>query len=232
MISPFKIAESMPRDKSAYDKLGNPLAFFFARPISFPVTSLLLAIGFTARSTSLLSLLFALFACVAAAEQSYMVSFFLILAWLILDCADGNIARFTKTGSKSGEFLDAISGYVVFSGFYVCLGFSTGNINACFAGGLASIACVLSRLLLNKHYNLSSKVRRDSGDVSDGSLMKQLLLSVYNLTGIGFALAAIAVFAGYIMEFLVFQSLVGFVVTLGVSVQADRSLRESTGPSV
>lgn len=225
MISPSEISRSMPRDKSNYDRIGNPVAYYFARPLSYPVTSALLALGVSADVTSIVSLIFAVAACFSVVLGQPVFGICFVLAWLVFDCADGNIARYTGNGSRAGEFLDAVSGYVLFGFLYASLGFSTGVLWMCMIGGLAGTLAILSRLLMNKYNNLAGAHRQSSGDVSDGNIPQQLVLSAYNITGVGFGLLVIAIVFDLVGLFLVFQLAMGVAITFGVSVRSYRLLK-------
>lgn len=227
MIKISQIAQSLPSDKSRYDRLANPLAFYFARPISFPVTAIMVSWGISANAASLISLVFAVMACVLAVLGMTQSALVLILLWLVFDCVDGNIARFTKSGSKAGEYLDAISGYVLTAGVYAAYGYATGVLWACLIGGVASTFTVLSRLLLNKYNVLSQSQRSASGEVGDGSLLQQIVLSAYNLSGTGFLLLAAAVIFELMPLFLIFQCCLGAAITMGIAWRSFYALQVS-----
>jgi phosphatidylglycerophosphate synthase len=116
-------------DKMAEDR-HEIWTFYVARPISFPLTALCLRLGISANSATALSVpvfaagaLFLAFGSPGAA----LLGALLINAWLVIDCVDGNIARYTRTTSAFGGFADAVSGYVVLG-------------TVCFSAGLGAFA--------------------------------------------------------------------------------------------
>jgi phosphatidylglycerophosphate synthase len=220
-----EIKQSMPRDKSNYDRWGNPAAYFFARPVSYPVTALFINLGISANTASAASILFALLAIVAAAmASSTLLISGLVMVWLVLDCVDGNIARFTRTGSNRGEFLDAMGGYTITAGIYLAIGYGTGSTTDLALGALASIFSIFSRLILNK-VNVLAGLRRDtSGDTGSGSAA-MWLLSIYNLSGIGMLILALAIQSQQETVYLAFQALAGAALTGGAFLQGWKKLQ-------
>lgn len=220
-----EIKQSMPRDKSHYDRWGNPAAYFFARPVSYPITALFIALGMSANTASAASILFAILSIIAAAMTSsaWLIGGFVML-WLILDCVDGNIARFTRTGSNRGEFLDAMGGYTITAGIYLAIGYGTGNLESLALGALASIFAIFSRLILNK-VNVLAGARRDaSGDTGSGKTA-MWLLSIYNLSGIGMLLLILAIQFHLETGYLAFQALAGAALTGGAFLQGWKKLQ-------
>jgi|GEM_PF-4735018 len=218
------IRKSMPKDKNNYDRWGNPAAYFLARPISYPITVLFVSLGLSANFASLTSIAFALAATLAAALNfpAWIVAG-MILLWLTLDCVDGNIARFTKTGSRQGEFLDAIGGYVITAGLYIGIGYGSGHQNTLLLGSIASIFSILSRLILNKSNVLLGVQRNSSGDTGSG-WKAQWALSIYNLSGIGLFLTYLALQFKEPTTFLLFQALLGGILTVATAASAWKKL--------
>ena len=89
-------------------------------------------------------------------ELQIVASIF-ILIWLILDHVDGNLARYYKTQSLFGDFLDSLVCYIVFALIPICIAHSVANDNHVLAigelyilGWMFSIGFILSRLILSK----------------------------------------------------------------------------------
>ncbi len=219
------IIRSMPKSKSRYDLIGNPAAYFFARPISYPITLLFLKARLSANSASILSIFFALAASYSAAVGYSPITITAFVAsWLILDCVDGNIARYSKTGSRQGEFLDAIGGYIVSAGIYLGIGYGSSDYNTLLLGAISSIFSILSRLILNKYNVLSGSTRNSSGDTGSG-WKAAWLLSIYNLSGIGLPIMFLSLYIGMEKKYLIIQSTLGLLITLGVIAKSYRNLR-------
>lgn len=98
---------------------------FFARPLSFPVAWLALSLGLSPNHVTYLSLLLNLvgLALLAGGSRLVMVGgVAIILVALVLDAADGNMARTAKQFSPLGEWLEGIGSYVLCAGFHLAGG--------------------------------------------------------------------------------------------------------------
>lgn len=141
-----------------------PLSRAFYRPISFFVSSFFCKIGFTANMVSFLSTLIALVGCACFVLCEPIAGAIAVNIWLVLDCADGNIARAVKK-EKYGDFADSMSSYICVGLMFACMGFcaySTGGILLeprnpwiILLGALAGSSDSLMRLLYQKFLNSS-----------------------------------------------------------------------------
>jgi phosphatidylglycerophosphate synthase len=107
----------------AYQERHDVMFRFFARPLSFPVAWLALRLGMEPNHVTFISLaLNALgLAFMASGSRSLMVwGVVIILAALVLDAADGNMARTAKRFSPLGEWLEGIGSYLLCAGFHLC----------------------------------------------------------------------------------------------------------------
>ena len=98
---------------------------FFARPLSFPVAWLALSLGLTPNHVTYVSLLLNLLGLglMASGDRVLMAwGVVIILFALVLDAADGNMARTAKRFSPVGEWLEGVGSYVLCSGFHVAGG--------------------------------------------------------------------------------------------------------------
>jgi len=96
---------------------------FFARPLSFPVAWLALRFGMEPNHVTYISLgLNALgLGFMASGSRSLMIwGVVIILVALVLDAADGNMARTAKRFSALGEWLEGIGSYLLCAGFHLC----------------------------------------------------------------------------------------------------------------
>ena len=146
---------------------------YFLRPISFYVTYVLLKFKLTANQVTILSLFIGLcgMACFITGERflfSLGVIFYLLS--LILDFADGNIARTTDTATYYGKFLDgAVNAVIEINlpisiaiGFYL-----TGHEGDLFLGIGTTMVLALAAFLLNR---LSFFNRLVDMDVREGKI--------------------------------------------------------------
>ena len=98
---------------------------FVYRPLSFPAGWLFYKIGIKANSVSFLSILLAFissFIIVSGSSNEIIFASFIMLSIALLDCIDGNIARARGETGLSGEWIDALSGYIVYALLPVSLG--------------------------------------------------------------------------------------------------------------
>jgi phosphatidylglycerophosphate synthase len=98
---------------------------FFARPLSFPVAWLALAVGLTPNHVTYASLILNLvgMGLMAGGQQTSMAwGVVIILFALVLDAADGNMARTAKRFSPVGEWLEGVGSYVLCGGFHIAGG--------------------------------------------------------------------------------------------------------------
>lgn len=95
---------------------------FFARPLSFPVAWLALNLGLSPNHVTYASLALnvAGLAMMASGSRSVMAwGVAIILFALVLDAADGNMARTAKRFSPLGEWLEGVGAYLLLACFHL-----------------------------------------------------------------------------------------------------------------
>ncbi len=98
---------------------------WFARPLSFPIAWLALRLGLSPNHVTYLSLVLNLLglALMASGIRSAMATGVgIILLALILDAADGNMARTAQRFSPLGEWLEGVGAYVLYACFHLAGG--------------------------------------------------------------------------------------------------------------
>jgi len=98
---------------------------WFARPLSFPVAWAALALGLTPNHVTWLSLLLnaAGIVMLASGRRLAMAAgVAVLLVALILDAADGNMARTARRFSPVGEWLEGVGAYFLVAAFHVAGG--------------------------------------------------------------------------------------------------------------
>ena len=94
-------------------------------PISYRLTLLFAKAGITPNAVSLTGMLCGLLAGVCYHEYrnvgAAVAGFLLMVAWHVMDGADGQLARLTRSQSDIGKVLDGICDYVTFTAVYVGL---------------------------------------------------------------------------------------------------------------
>lgn len=248
--SPKFFRDSLPEWKRKKDPI---LSRVFYRPISFLFSSLFCSIGFTANMVSFTSVFVALAACICFVLNVPLAGAILVNIWLVLDCADGNIARSVKK-EKFGDFADASSSYICVGLMFVCIGFNvydTGGalfdpenpwiiLMGAFAGSSDSLMRLLYQKYLNSAYIQGASLRT-SEDPERESGVNKLRMKVDAQLSLG-GILPIVVLLGAIFSFLDIAVIIWltyygstFVVTalyLAMKVvKANSTLNEEPDPS-
>lgn len=109
-------------------EIEDPTNLYFIHPISARLVPLFARLGITPNMVSLIGMGCGILAGVAyhfyAIGGCAGLGFALMLAWHVMDGADGQLARLTKTYSELGKVLDGICDYVTFTAVYVGLALS------------------------------------------------------------------------------------------------------------
>lgn len=131
----------------------------FYRPVSFLISAVCSSLGISANAISYFSMVVAFVACAMFVFGLPIAGAALVNVWLLLDCADGNIARCVRA-EKYGEFADAMSSYVCVGLMFPCIAFNVyqtggflvapGEPEIILVGALASSFDTLMRLSYQK----------------------------------------------------------------------------------
>lgn len=106
-------------------EIEDPTNLYFIHPISARLVPLFAKWGVTPNAVSFIGM-----GCGIAAGFAYhaysaswcaVLGFLLMLCWHVMDGADGQLARLTKSYSELGKVLDGICDYVTFTAVYVGL---------------------------------------------------------------------------------------------------------------
>src|ERR1700750_910950 len=95
------------------------------RPVSLLVTPLFAALGASPTAVTLLGLAIALvlpFAAAAGGAQAWASVGALAIAFCVLDCVDGDLARVTGRSSRRGAYLDFVVDLAYRTGLYSAIG--------------------------------------------------------------------------------------------------------------
>jgi phosphatidylglycerophosphate synthase len=201
MAYSFKdIIDSLPPEKRQADGLWTR---FVLRPLSVPVVWLALRLGLSANGVSYLSALFSVTGGVLFSLPGFALPLWgaiLLNVFSILDCADGGVARITKTASPWGGWADAVMGFIAYtavflsSGVYVFL--RTGWWWILVVSGLTSSANLLARVAYQIYKNIE-------GETAHGSVsFERKLAENVGITGLMMPALIVCHFARG-MEFIV-----------------------------
>jgi phosphatidylglycerophosphate synthase len=96
--------------------------FYFIHPVASRLTPLFARLGISPNAVSLAGMAFGISAGVAYYPyqdlRCALAGFILMIAWHVMDGADGQLARLTRSQSDLGKILDGICDYVVFIAVY------------------------------------------------------------------------------------------------------------------
>jgi hypothetical protein len=126
-VSALDIRQSHTSEKVRSDLRSHLWAYLVLRPISFYVTPLFVNLGLSANAVTALSLITLVCGLIfilsgATSPINFVIGATLINIVYLLDCVDGNIARFRGKNSKFGALFDSIVGLA----FSACLPLSLG----------------------------------------------------------------------------------------------------------
>jgi phosphatidylglycerophosphate synthase len=155
--------------------------YYVIRKISFYPTWLFLRLGINANQATYISIIVEVFGCSFLAFGNYgsrIIGALLVNFWIVLDCIDGNIARYREASSDYGEFIDALGGYLLNAILFLSVGIGAFRypessfrfVNRIFVGNLGetilvvlgawgSLAMIFSRLILHKFLNVFSQAQ-------------------------------------------------------------------------
>jgi len=113
------------KDKMVSERRDKAWFYYTGRLPSFYLTWIFLHLNISANQTTYISLIVGLTGCAFLALGSYIVKLvgvLMINLGFVLDCVDGNIARYRKSFTRYGEFIDALVGYIVAAFLFMSLG--------------------------------------------------------------------------------------------------------------
>jgi len=182
--------------------------YYVIRKISFYITWIFLKFGFSANQTTYIAIIVGLTGCgfiIYADYKIKIIGTLLINFWIVLDCVDGNIARYKKESSEYGEFIDSLGGYLMNAllflsvgiGAFNCPEFSSKFISRLFVfningniliilGAWSSITNILSRLIFQKYMNTfrtveSTEIKPRSNANSSKSVYHKMYFIIHNV---------------------------------------------------
>lgn len=124
-----KLKDSYPPEKKAWDATY-PWIYFAARPLSFPISWLLLKAGATANHVTVFTAVLGVLSVPGLASGSGLwmaAGAACLLLYTVFDCVDGDMARACpETGSPAGQFWGELVGNFYFVS-YIPLGIGLGG---------------------------------------------------------------------------------------------------------
>ena len=173
-VSYRELKATFPKEKKTVESLYGRI--IPVRKLSYLLTIPFLGIGISAFWASVISILLAILAGILLSlpySWSRVAGVVLVPIWHLLDCVDGNIARYNQTSSEYGEVVDAISGYYMFAFLPLSLGIASFNVEENYLGlpawsflimgGIAAISDLLMRLIHQKYVYASQRLEYKTG---------------------------------------------------------------------
>ncbi len=105
-----------------------PYARWVGRPISIYFTWFFVRTPISANQVTILQGIFGLIGCILFGYGQFIAGSLFLQIGYILDCSDGEVARWNNQQSKSGEYLDLIGHIIIIPLIYFGLGIGAGNI--------------------------------------------------------------------------------------------------------
>lgn len=127
-------------------EIEEPTNLYVIHPLSSALTAIFARVGITPNAVSMTGMLFGILAGIAYfhyREPGWAVAgFALMIAWHVMDGADGQLARLTNAQSELGKILDGICDYVTFIAVYTALAASLSRTFGNWAWLLAFVAAL------------------------------------------------------------------------------------------
>jgi phosphatidylglycerophosphate synthase len=127
----FKISpEIYPLEKEKENK-ETIWEYYFARKIAFLILPIFLKTKISANQISILSIFFGIFGTILIALGNFwqiLLGAILLQIWLILDKTDGLVARYRKSISSLGKFLEELNGTIIAALFFSSTGFAASKL--------------------------------------------------------------------------------------------------------
>lgn len=162
--------------KPDYKTKGNWYVRAVLREAALPATWLLLHTPVTANQVTLISLLAALlgmFFLAVPGEAAFLTGALLLQFWYYLDHVDGQIARYRKTASLTGRFLDFLTHHIVHATLFFALGFYCYGVTASAAFIVWGFFSALAILAFNSIHDLKYKTFFEKLQQNGGVIRKQ-----------------------------------------------------------
>jgi len=130
-----------------------PYAKYIVRPISILFTWIFVRTPISANQVTILQEIIGVAGAIFFAFGKFVIGSLLLQLGYILDCSDGEVARWKNQQSERGKFLDLIGHMIVIPFYYFGLGigqyFLTGNFITIIAGFLAALFTIKTEKIIS-----------------------------------------------------------------------------------
>tara|TARA_B100000963_G_C22633565_1_gene676282 strand:+ start:1108 stop:1857 length:750 start_codon:yes stop_codon:yes gene_type:complete len=117
-----KFYKIYPKQKSSVN-LANLWRYIFINPISIIVAFILTFFKIKPITITLVSFIIGLFALYNLFNSNFLLGSILLNISYLFDCVDGHLARYYNATSMRGQFFDDVSGIIIWTFAWPCLGF-------------------------------------------------------------------------------------------------------------
>ena len=146
---------------------------YFVHPIASRLVPLLAAMHVHPNAVSVAGMAFGVLAGVAYSRYQDLrwtiAGFVLMVAWHVMDGADGQLARLTHSQSQSGKVLDGVCDYITFAAVYTGLALTLSRQHGGWVWGVTAVSGVCHAVqagayeMQREEYNFWSWNRRSAG---------------------------------------------------------------------
>ena len=189
-----------------------------------PFARLFGRVGLTPNALTVIGLLIAVVAAVAAASQAWLAAGFLVVFGAVFDLFDGALARATGTTSKFGAFLDSSLDRAGEAVVYVGLSVGLGNANVAY-GPLLAAAAMASAFMVSYTRAKSESLgfTPGSGMANVGLAPREIRIAILTL---GLLVAGIAQNSAIVLASLALIALLATITTIQriLAVRAQASV--------
>jgi len=152
-------------------RTDEPVDRVFSRPVAALLVKLLAPTPITANQVTGISAFFGVCVGVALGFQQGLVAALCTLAYLVFDCADGQLARLRGGGGYLGRAMDGFGDYITAIAVHVGLALWIGEQHGSWVGGWI-LSALAGAGMAWASFQLDRYKRRYSGDVDDLEVLR------------------------------------------------------------
>lgn len=194
------------------------------RPLSIIVSSPLLKTSITPVAVTKLSVVSLILSFLAFCMNYNILGWLFIFIWSILDCVDGNIARYKNQCSIIGDLWDTFGGYLSMIIIYLSAGIVAYRETSLFGyihkevylilGDLTTVFCLLPRLMMHKKMSTikDSKVVNELREVSEFSLSRIIAVNIIAPIGLMQIIHLLCIVFKMMNIFILFYCVINFAI--------------------
>jgi phosphatidylglycerophosphate synthase len=181
------------------------------RVISIYFTRMFLKTGITANQVTLLGFLIGIIGVTfywSSNPKFWLIGTFIFFVFMILDHVDGEIARYRKTSSTRGRYLDDITGYILRLYILICMSIGVYNvfsdIKVLFFGMMLIVfnsMFYISKLVpsgilyeMEKSSDIHTNTQTNDGNNSIITRFKNTMVSILGFQNMGYLIIALSAF--------------------------------------